>query len=343
MENAPNIYAQQRRNRRATVILITLFILFFCFLGYGFDLFYLGVDPSGLIGAPEVRFPIGTFIALIIGSISAVYSLQRGAMAVLSSTNAFPAPTDSPKYQVLHNVVDEMSIAAGLPRPQVYVVPDDDPNAFATGKDPEHSYIAVTEGLVQTLNREELQGVIAHEMSHVRNYDIRLMTVVAALVGAILLLSDWARNMMRFGGGRGGIRSGSKKSKGGGPIMLIIFVVWLLAIILAPLITQLLAMAVSRKREYLADASGAELTRNPLALATALTKIESAAAPTTSIKKGSAHLCIADPLGRAMNVKEGFMAELFGTHPPISKRITMLKAMAYQQEHSPASTKGMQA
>jgi heat shock protein HtpX len=236
---------------------------------------------------------------------------------------------------VLHNVVDEMSIAAGLPRPQVYVVPDDDPNAFATGKDPAHSYIAVTEGLVQTLSREELQGVIAHEMSHVRNYDIRLMTVVAALVGAILLISDAARHMMRFGGGRGGVRGGGKKSKGGGPIMLIVFAIWLLALILAPIISQLLAMAVSRKREYLADASGAELTRNPLALANALERIESAEAPTASIKKGTAHLCIADPLGRAFNAKEGFMAELFGTHPPISKRITLLKSMAYQYEHAP--------
>jgi heat shock protein HtpX len=164
-------------------------------------------------------------------------------------------------------------------------------------------------------------------MSHVRNYDIRVMTVIAALVGAIILLSDWGRRMMRFGGG--GKRRGS--SKGGGPIMLIILAVWLIALILAPVLSQLLAMAVSRQREYLADASGSEMTRNPLALASALSKLESASEPTAAIKKGSAHLCIVDPLGRKMNFKEGGISELLGTHPPISKRIMLLKAMAYQQ------------
>src|SRR5204862_7873314 len=142
-----------------------------------------------------------TCVALLFGPISAMVSLKGGALAILRSTNAFPVPADSQEYRVLQNVTDEMAIAAGLPRPQVYIVPDSDPNAFATGKDPEHSYIAVTQGLLDTLNREELQGVIAHEMSHVRNYDIRVMTVIAALVGAIFLLSDWGGRMMRFGVG----------------------------------------------------------------------------------------------------------------------------------------------
>ena len=330
MENLPNIYEQQQRNRRSTVVIITLFILFFCFIGYGFDLFYFGVDPFGLLGDPSFGFPIATFVALLFGSMSAMYSLKGGALGILRSTNAFPVPADSQEYRMLQNVTDEMAIAAGLPRPQLYIVPDSDPNAFATGKDPEHSYIAVTEGLVGTLNREELQGVIAHEMSHIKNLDIRLMTVVAALIGGILLISDGMRNMMRFGGARAAGRSSGRRSRSGGPVVLILFAIWLLAVILAPLITQLLAMAVSRRREYLADASGAELTRNPLALASALEKLESADAPTASVKKGTAHLCIVDPLGRLINAKEGFTAELFGTHPPISKRITLLKAMAYQ-------------
>ena len=218
-----------------------------------------------------------------------------------------------------------MSIASGLPRPKVYIVPDDDPNAFATGKDPGNSHIAVTEGLLKTLNREELQGVIAHEMSHIQNYDIRLMTVVAALVGSILLLSDWARRAKWYGG-----RSKSSRSRSGGQLGAVIFILWIVGIILAPFISQLMAMFVSRRREYLADASAAELTRNPLGLANALKKLENAEAPTTSIKRGAAHLCIVDPLGRSINLREGAVAELFGTHPPIQKRVLALQEMAYQ-------------
>lgn len=322
----PNIYEQQKRNKRATVIIIGLFLVFFLFLGYGFDLYFFGIDPLGLLEETAVGFPFGTLAALVVGSFTSLWGLQGGAQAVLSSTHAFPVPDNDPQYQTLRNVVDEMTIASGLPRPKLYIIPDPDPNAFATGKDPEHSYIAVTQGLLEKLNREELQGVIAHEISHIRNYDIRVMTLIAALVGAIILLSDWSARMMRFGGGKK--KSDSRGNLGA--LGLIILAVWLLAVILAPILSQLLAMAVSRQREYLADASGAELTRNPLALASALHKIESAIAPTESIKKGSAHLCIVDPLGRKMNFKEGKIADLFGTHPPIEKRITLLKAMAYE-------------
>ena len=163
-----------------------------------------------------------------------------------------------------------MAIAAGLPRPRVYVVPDADPNAFATGRGPEHSSIAVTRGLLDTLDREELQGVVAHEMSHIRNLDIRVMTVVAALVGAMALLSDWARRGMTWGGGS------RRRGNGAEPAApaIVFLAIWLVAIVLAPFVAQLLAMMVSRRREYLADASGAELTRNPIGLARALEKIE---------------------------------------------------------------------
>jgi heat shock protein HtpX len=325
-----NIYEQQKRNKNRTVLIMLLFVLFFVFLGYGFDLYYFGNDPLGLVGE-SYGFPIATFIALIFGTIFTLYSYQSGAKAVLSSAGAYPVPLDDPKYQTLRNVVEEMKIASGLPLPQVYVIPDDDPNAFATGKDPNHSYIAVTQGLLDKLNREELQAVIAHEMSHVRNYDIRLMTIIAALVGAIILLSDFAVRGMRFGGiSKGGRKS--SRSSGGGVIGLVLLVFWILGIILAPILSRLLAMAVSRQREYLADASAAELTRNPLALASALQKIENAVEPTKSIKKGSAHLCIVDPLGLKANNLEGKLADLLATHPPISKRITILKSMAYQNE-----------
>jgi len=297
-------------------------IVFLGFIGFGFDTFYLGTVSE------DMFLPIGTILALGFGALSAAWSLQGGAKAVLSSTHAVPADPNNPAHKQLLNVVDEMSIASGLPRPEVYIVPDPDPNAFATGRDPEHGYIAVTQGLLDSLTREELQGVVAHEMSHIRNYDIRLMTVIAALMGAILLLSDWARRGLFWGGGRR--RSRSSGGSVGGPIALVLLALWILGVILAPLFGQLMAMVVSRKREYLADASGAELTRNPMGLAHALEKLESASAPTASITRGAAHLCIVDPLGRNVNSKEGFAAELFGTHPPMNKRIIALEAMAYQ-------------
>jgi len=331
-ESFPNIYEQQRRNKRKTILVISIFVLFIGFLGLGFDLFLLGNDTFGIFGAPN-GFPVATVIALGVGGLSSAWGLRSGAKAVLASAHAYPVPQGEPRFRMLNNVVDEMVIASGIPRPAVYIVPDADPNAFATGKDPSHSAIAVTEGLLETLNREELQGVISHEMSHIRNYDIRLTTIVAALVGATFLLSDLGMRGMWFGmlsGGRRG-RSKSRDSSGGG-VGGVLMILWLVTLILAPILGRLLAMAVSRQREYLADASGAELTRNPLGLASALTKLQDAGAPTKSIKKGSAHLCIVDPLGRKMNFREGAAAELFGTHPPLKNRITILKAMAYSRD-----------
>jgi heat shock protein HtpX len=318
-----NIYEQQAANRRNTFVVMAAFILFVGLLGLGFDVFILGFPGDGF----GVRFPFATVIALAIGSLSALWSLQSGAKSVLASSAAVPLPEGDPRYQQLSNIADEMSIASGLPRPALYLIPDADPNAFATVKDPAHAAIAVTQGLVDQLNRDELQAVIAHEMSHVRNYDIRLMTVVAALLGAVGLLSEFGLRTMRYGA-FGGKKSSDRKGGGGGIILLVL---WLIALVLAPLVSRLLAMAVSRQREYLADASGAELTRNPIALASALEKIDAAIEPTRLIKKGTAQLCIGDPLGAAANDREGFMADLFATHPPMRNRITLLKAMAYQQ------------
>jgi heat shock protein HtpX len=320
-----NIYEQQSRNKTLTVAVLAGFILFVGFLGFGLDVFLTGY---GLGEDEDMGFPIpiATCVTMSFAGIGAVRSARNGDASVLASATAVPVPEDDPKYRQLLNIVDEMSIAAGLPRPKVYVVPDADPNAFATGRDPAHASLAVTEGLVERLNRDELQAVVAHEMGHIRNYDIRLMTVVAALIGTVLLISEFGTRILRFGGGGGG----KKKSKGGSGGLGILMLVWVLALILAPVISQLLAMAVSRQREFFADATGAELTRNPLALASALQKITDADEPTKAIKKGTAHLCIADPLGRAANEREGFVADLLATHPPIEKRITILKAMAYQ-------------
>jgi heat shock protein HtpX len=323
-----NLYEQQAANVRKTWLVMLAFVAFLVFLGFGFDTFYLGTTGGFL--------PVGSVIALGVGSVSAASSYFSGDRAVLLATNARPieeleagaTDADRLKLHQLENVVDEMAIAAGLPRPRVYVVPDADPNAFATGRGPEHASLAVTRGLLDTLDREELQGVVAHEMSHIRNLDVRVMTIVAALVGAVALLADWARRGMMWGGGS---RSRDRDDdRGSGALGIILFAVWLIAILLAPLLAQLLAMMVSRRREYLADASGAELTRNPMGLARALEKIESAAAPTASVNRGTAHLCIADPLGRQANLKEGAWSNLFASHPPMSARIAALKDMAFQ-------------
>lgn len=291
-------------------------------IGLGFDALYLG---SGYV-------PVGSIAALGVGSVSALITYYSGDRAVLLATGARPladvegsAPEpEKLRLAQLRNVVDEMAIASGLPPPPIYMVPDDDPNAFATGRGPGQSSIAVTSGLLRVLTREELQGVVAHEMSHIRNLDVRLMTIVAALVGAVALIADWARR-----GTLGGART-KRRDRDRGPATVVFFAVWLVAILLAPIIAQALAMMVSRNREYLADASGAELTRNPIGLARALEKLESASAPTPAINRGSAHLCIVDPLVRQVNAREGFWADLFASHPPMSSRIAALRAMAYE-------------
>lgn len=324
-----NLYEQQSANRHKTWLIMVAFVAFLLVLGLGFDTFLLNAGG---------RVPVGSLVALGVGSVSAFASYYSGDRAVLLATGATPvealkaaasSEAETLKLQQLDNVVDEMAIAAGLPRPRVYVVPDPDPNAFATGRGPGHASIAVTRGLLETLDREELQGVVAHELSHIRNLDVRVMTIVAALVGAVALLADWARRGMWWGAGPRR-RDRDDRDGGGGVGGAVFFAIWLVAIILAPLLAQLLAMMVSRRREYLADASGAELTRNPMGLARALEKIEAASAPTAAINRGSAHLCIADPLGRQMNMKEGFWSNLFASHPPMSSRIAALRQMAFQ-------------
>lgn len=312
-----------------------LFLLLVVLLGYGVDQFLIGpdlskgfwdvgqFDPSRAGRSRPAAFPVATLTALAVGTLTAWLGYRNGDKLVLASCHAVPlAPTDV-KTKQLDDVVEEMAIASGLPKPKVYVVPDPDPNAFATGRDPAHASIAVTQGLLMLMSREELQGVIAHEMSHIRNYDTRVMTVTAALLGAVLLLHDWSAR----GGVWRGRDSGDRKRIGAGQILL--FVLWIVLVALAPLLGQLIAMGISRSREYLADASGAELTRNPLALASGLRKLQAATAPTRSISRGTAPLCICDPLEHPMGDREGFWADLLATHPPLDARIRILEAMAY--------------
>ena len=331
---APNLFAQQEANRQRTRWLVAGFILFFAWVGFGGDwAFYLMTADA----PPESYHHVIPFIGIVTSLIAISicwYSFKKGPSRVLWATGAWeliePA---TPEQQVLVNVVEEMAIASWLPRPRIWVVPDQDPNAFATGLDFNSSNVAVTEGLLATLNRDELQAVVAHEMAHVKNLDVRLMTLLAAMVGAIALMSDGMGRMLRggvrVGGGGGGGRGGGKGK--GNPLAIVILVLWIITLILAPLISRLLAMAVSRKREYLADATGAQFTRNPMALASALEKLEAATGATRAISRGAAHLCIVDPGERKLSAKEGLVGDVFASHPPMRQRIARLKAMGYQE------------
>lgn len=336
MDTAVDLFSQQQSNRVRSRILIAGFIAFFAWLGFGGDWIFWQFtrDAEG-----EYRHVVPWLgMALTLGAIiTAIVSWRRGPERVLWSTNAYEVvdPVNDDERRLV-NVVEEMAIAGGIPKPRIWIVPDEDPNAFATGRDPASAHVAVTAGLLTQLDRDELQAVVAHELGHVKNLDVRLMTLLAALVGAVALVGDFMSRMMRggarvHGGSLGGGRSRGGGKKGGNPLLIVVLVLWVLSWILAPLVTRLLALGVSRKREYLADAMSAQFTRNPAALANALHKIEHAVAPTTSMKRGSAHLCIADPLGRRLTNKEGYFAELFGTHPPMAIRVAKLKAMAYQQ------------
>ncbi|MEO8031251.1 MAG: M48 family metallopeptidase [Gemmatimonadota bacterium] len=325
-----NLFEQQESNRRHTVWLVALFMLFFAWVGFGGDLalYYQSVnDPPG---AYHHTIPFIGFGATLVAAGICWFSWKSGARRVLWATGAeaIIEPVGE-EQQRLVNVVEEMAIASGQPKPQIWVVPDDDPNAFATGMDPAHASIAVTRGLLHLLNRDELQAVVAHEMAHVQNYDTRLMTLLAAMVGAMALMSDGLSRGMRFGGGSSRSSSGSGK-KDSNPLGLILIVLWVVTLIVAPIISNLLSMAVSRKREYLADATGAQFTRNPAALASALEKLDSAVAPTQSITRGAAHLCIVDPAARKISQREGLLGDIFASHPPIKQRIIRLNGMAYQ-------------
>ena len=329
-----NLFEQQDANRRRTRWLVVVFMLFFGWLGFGGDWILYEVTKGAEPNAYHHVFPWAGIALTTFAGLLAAYAWKTGPNKVLWSAGAREIETPSGDDETrLVNVVEEMAIASGIPKPRVWLIADPDPNAFATGLDADHAHIAVTNGLLAVCTRDELQAVVAHEMGHVKNLDVRLMTFLAALVGAVALMSDGMGRVL-WGGARfgalGGGRSRDKRDNKLGPLVLVLIAVWLISWLLAPLVTRMLALGVSRKREFLADAMSAQFTRNPLALASALEKIERADEPTTSIKRGSAHLCIADPLGRKASLREGKLADIFGTHPPMAIRVARLKAMGYR-------------
>jgi heat shock protein HtpX len=339
-----NLFAQQEANRRRSRWLVIGFIVFFAWVGFGGDLaFYLITQHA----PPGSYHHVVPYIGILVTAGAAGvcwYAWRYGAEKVLWATGAWElVDAATPEQKQLVNVVEEMAIASGLPKPRVWIVPDSDPNAFATGRDAGTASIAVTEGLLTKLSRDELQAVVAHEMAHVRNLDVRLMTLLAGMVGAIALMSDGMGRMIGRGASRGVSLAGRRESRGSGrgnPLGVVVLVLWLLTLLVAPIVSRILAMAVSRKREYLADATAAQMTRYPMALVSALEKLDSASAGTQSITRGAAHLCIVDPAPGLMAAKEGFLADFLSSHPPIRQRIIRLKGMAYQQAKQEAAAVG---
>ncbi len=329
---ARHLFAQQQANRRRSALLVAGFVMLFAWVGFGGDLagylYTRDLPPESY----HHNVPFVGLLALTAAGAITWRAWRHGPRRVLWATGAWQlVEAATPEQRRLVNVVEEMCAASGLPRPSIWIVPDPDPNAFATGIDPSQSHIAVTEGLLNVLNRDELQGVVAHEMSHIQNYDVRLMTLLAAMVGSIALLSDGLGRFLRFGSWHGGRRSGGGK-KGGNPLALIVLVAWLLTVIIAPVVSRLMAMSVSRKREYLADATAAQFTRNPAGLASALEKLDNSSGATRSIARGAAHLCIVDPAERRISGRDGAVADLFASHPPMRHRISRLRGMAFQQQ-----------
>lgn len=293
------LYTHQSSNVRKTWFLMMFFFLVVIAIGWAISWY---MDSQVFL-----------YVAVIFALSMNLYSYWNSDKLVIRLTRAYEA--DSVRYKELHNIVENLAITAGLPKPRVYVVDDPAPNAFATGRDPEHGVVAVTTGLMGLLNRTELEGVIAHELSHIGNRDILVSTVAVVLAGFVAILSDFFIRMLFFGGGN--------RDRNIHPL---IYVFGLIAIVLAPIAASLIQMAISRKREFLADASGALLTRYPDGLASALQKISQSAQSAGGMKNAShatSHLFIADPFGKKKGIS-ATLGNLFKTHPPVEDRVRAL-------------------
>jgi heat shock protein HtpX len=302
-----DIYEQIAANKRKTILLIVVAIALLGAVGYAIGL-WLRAGPIAIV------------VALVIAVLLQIGAYRYGDRLVLASARAKEVtPEQEPR---LHNVVEGLAIAAGLPKPRVWIVPEKAPNAFATGRDPEHSHIAVTQGLLDMMNRVELEGVVGHEMSHVLDRDILYGTIVATVIGAVVLISEFFLRAMWWGGFGG--RRGD--DRGGGGAEALVFAIGLVLLILAPIFGQLIQLAVSRNREYLADAQGAMLTRYPPGLISALEKIGDAPHAMRSANNATAHLWLDQP-SRFPGERTSFLERLFSTHPPIQDRIRRLQEM----------------
>lgn len=295
------LYTYQDKNIRKTWVLMAAFLIVVIAIGYGFSWYYN--DQSIL------------YIAVVIAVLTNIGSYWWSDKLVVAMTGATPA--DPVRYRDLHNIVENLALTAGLPKPKVYVVEDPAPNAFATGRDPEHAVVCVTSGILPLLTKVELEGVIAHELSHVGNRDMLVSTMAVVLAGFIAILSDIFLRMTMYGG-----RGRDDNGRAGG----ILLIAGIVLAILAPIGATLIQLAISRKREFLADASGALLTRYPEGLATALEKISKYGRPMIKANTATSHLFIADPFGPGGSLSEK-ISNLFQTHPPVSARIAALRDM----------------
>ena len=316
-----SFYDQVAANKRNSLIMAVLVIGLLGLLGFAIGYAVVG-SPAGGIGA--------TGLALAIGSISGVASFFGGDKLVLTVSGAHPV--DEASAPQLLNVVREMALAANVPMPAVYLIDDSAPNAFATGRDPAHASVAITTGLLEKLDREELQGVIGHELSHVRNLDIRFSLMVGVMVGAIAILADFFLRFTFWGGGR---RSNSRE--GGGGAQAIVFVIAIVLAILAPLISRFIQLAVSRQREYLADASAVDLTRNPHGLERALAKISADPEVLEVANRGTQHMYFTNPIKNFEKRSSGLMS----THPPILDRINRLRELTGEPALAAAESAGL--
>ncbi|MBS3167951.1 M48 family metalloprotease [Candidatus Woesearchaeota archaeon] len=293
--NKTSFYDEIRSNKLKTTLLIILFSILLLFIGYVVGIIFFNNALLGLI------------LAFFISFVLIMFSYFNGDSIVLKVSRAVEAK--KPQYTYLINTVEGLAIAAGIPKPKVWVINDENPNAFATGRNPENSHVAVTTGLLNLMNREELEGVIAHELSHIKNYDIRYMMIVGVMVGMAVIISDFVFYGSLFGGGR-------NDRDGGNAVVLVIGII---LAVLAPLIAELIKLAISRKREFLADASGAKLTRNPNGLANALKKLRDYKGPALrGASKATSHLFISNPFKKT---------DFFSTHPDINSRIQKLENM----------------
>lgn len=323
MQIRSTFHEQQSANRRNSILLIILVTLLLGALGFA-----IGYGTTGYL---QGAFGVTTG-AIVLGMLLSVGSYFAGDKLVLATSGAREVTQEAAPQ--LMNVVQEMAIAANVPMPKVYIIDDTAPNAFATGRDPKHASVAITTGLLQKLDREELQGVMGHELSHVRNFDIRFALLVAVLVGSIALLADFFLRFTFWGGGRSGR---GDRDRGGGGLVAIMFVVAILLAIVAPIIGRLVQLAVSRQREYLADSSSVELTRNPVGLERALAKIASDREVLEVANRATQHLYFTNPIKKF----EERSSSLFSTHPAVLDRINRLRQLTGEGPLDPGDVQAL--